>query len=343
MKYELTKDWTKYLAYFPVDKIDVYFWPQYAKLYESETEEAVCFACKNENNVFLFPILKRVFQFNNHQYFDFETAYGYGGPIANTDDVGFFLKALQLFFNYCKDNDFICGFTRFHPLLKNSNQFNTVGQLLFDRNTVAIDLTKPEDEIWMNSLAVKNRSTIKKSIKSELYFEADYAFKYLDDFINLYNNTMKKLDADDFFIFEREYYKNWIQNIPNSFLGVVLKDRKVISAAIFFYSNTFGHYHLAGSNSNYLSLNPNNFMIWEGLKELKKKDVKFLHLGGGSNGDSENSLLSFKSRFSPLRFDFNIGKMIFNHEIYEQVCKEWESNNPDKAIKFKSLLLKYKY
>ena len=343
MKCELTKDWTKYLAYFPKDKIDVYFWPQYVKLYESETEEAVSFVYMNENNVFLFPIIKREFEFNGHKYFDFETAYGYGGPIANTNDIVFFSKALNLFYEYCKDNGFICGFTRFHPLLKNSNQFDTVGQLLFDRKTVAIDLTKTEDEIWMHSLSLKNRSTIKKSIKSELYFEADYAFKYLDDFVDLYNNTMKKLNADDFFIFEREYYKNWIQNIPNSFIGVVLKDSRVISAAIFFYSNSFGHYHLAGSNSNYLSYNPNNFMIWEGLKELKKRGVKFLHLGGGNNGDSENSLLSFKSRFSPLRFDFNIGKMIFNYEIYERVCKEWELNNPEKATKFKSLLLKYKY
>jgi hypothetical protein len=343
MQYEVTKDWTNYMKYFPADKRDIYFLPQYVKLYESETEIAVCFACKNKKNVFLFPILRREFELNGKQFFDFETAYGYGGPITNTVDADFIAEALRVFYIYCQDNNFVCGFTRFHPLLQNSNHFDTVGKVILDRQTVAIDLTQNENQIWMQSITTKNRSTIKKAIAKELRFEADYSFKYLDNFIKLYNNTMGILDADDFFLFDHNYYKNWIENIPNSFLGVVFYKDRVISAAIFFYSDFFGHYHLAGSDREYLFLNPNNFLLWEAAKELKKKGVHNLHLGGGTDGNPDNSLLSFKSRFSPLKLDFKIGKMIFNSEIYEQVSHEWEKNNPDKAVQLNNLLLKYKY
>jgi serine/alanine adding enzyme len=343
MQYEVTTDWIAYLTHFPADKTDFYFFPQYAKLYESQTESAVCFAYQNGEKVFLFPILKREFIFEGKRYFDFETAYGYGGPIANTEDSEFITQGLQMFYKYCEDNDFVCGFTRFHPLLQNSSCFDVVGKVLLDRETVAIDLTKTEDEIWMGSLSTKNRSTIKKAISKGLRFEADYSFKYLDSFMGLYNNTMHKLGADDFFVFDRKYYTDWIKNIPNSFLGVVLYEDQVISAAIFFYTDVFGHYHLAGSDTEYLSLNPNNFMVWEAAKELKKIGIQYLHLGGGSNGAADNSLLSFKSRFSPMRFDFNIGKMIFNSEIYDKVCQQWEQNNLDKAEEFKNILLKYKY
>lgn len=343
MPHKLLVDWESELDCFPADKKDVYFSQHYAKLYETPNEKAVCYKFEDKNNIFLFPILKREFKFNGITYFDFETAYGYGGPIANTDDSHFISEALKSFFDYCQENDFICGFTRFHPLLQNSAYFQTVGQLILDRQTVAIDLTKSEDEIWMKSIAAKNRSAIKKSIANGLEFKPDYSFTYIDDFIELYNSTMNKLGADDFFVFYKDYYTEWIKNIPNSFLGVVLHEKRVVSAAIFFYSDIYGHYHLAGSHPDFLSLNPNNFMIWEAAKELKKKDIQLLHLGGGSSGNLDNSLLSFKSRFSPLRFDFNIGKMIFNKEVYQQICENWEGDNPNKAVYLKNLLLKYKY
>ena len=84
-------------------------------------------------------------------------------------------------------------------------------------------------------------------------------------------------------------------------------------------------------------------MLWEAAKELKKKDIHYFHLGGGSDGAPDNSLLAFKARFSPLRFDFNIGKLIFNRDIYDKICAEWETDHPEKAFKFKNVLLKYKY
>lgn len=343
MEFELTRDWNNYLNLFPKDKFDVYSSPQYVRLYETENDEAICFVCRSEIKVLIFPFLRREFNFNGKRYFDFETAYGYGGPISNTDDIVFIQRALQLFNNYCTNNDYVCGFIRFNPLLGNSKHFESIGQVLLDRKTVGIDLTKSEDEIWMNSIVGKNRSSIKKSISRGLTFEADYSFTYLEDFINLYNDTMNKLNAHDFYLFNNNYYKNWISNISNSFLGVVKFENKVISAAIFFFSNHFGHYHLAGSDPHFLKLNPNNFMLWEAAKELKRNNVKLFHLGGGSDGDSSNSLLSFKSRFSPLRYDFNIGRLVFNPNLYEQICNQWEEINAEKAVIFKNYLLKYKY
>jgi serine/alanine adding enzyme len=343
MSYSLINDWSEELSLFPATKLDVYFTPQYIKLYESDNEEAICFKYEKDGKLFLFPFLKREFNFEGKKYFDFETAYGYSGPIANTDDAHFIEDGLIGFYNYCKDNYFICGLTRFHPLLENSVQFDKVGDVFLDRQTVVIDLTKTENEIWMNSINGKNRSAIKKSISNNLHFEADYSFSFLKDFIELYNNTMKKLDAEDFFVFDNHYYEKWIVNMPNSFLGVVRLEDRIISAAIFFYSDLYGHYHLAGSNPEYLSFNPNNFMLWEAGKELKRKGIKLLHLGGGLDSNPENSLLSFKSRFSPLRLEFKIGKLIFNKELHQQICAQWEKNNPEKAIKFKNRVLKYKY
>lgn len=343
MKSSVVKIWDSFLLLFPYEFYDVYFEEKYVKLYETEDNEAVCFIYEEEDKLLLFPFLRRAFYYNEQIYCDFETAYGYGGPICNVNDIEFKVRSLNAFKNYCISNNFIAGFVRFHPLLNNHIGFPTIGKLLFDRHTIAMDLSLSEDEIWMNEIHTQNRNTIKKGKKSGLVFIVDKEYNYLNDFIRLYNKTMEKVDSDSFFYFKDNYYNSFKVDIKNSFLGLVSLDEKIISGAIFFYSKEFGHYHLSGSDSNYLFTSPNNFMLYEASKIMKSLDVKKFHLGGGLNSDEKNSLYQFKSKFSKSRYDFYIGKAIINQEIYDILCKEWSEKNPEKHIFFNNYLLKYKY
>ena len=340
---KITDSWNNYLDYFTNESKDIYFTEEYVKLYETEVDSAKCFVYNEGSNYLVFPFLRRQFEFKGTIYYDFETAYGYGGPIANTLDLSFISASLKAFFDYCCTHNYVAGFVRFHPLLDNSTCYNKIGKVTLDRETVSIDLNLSEEEIWLQEIKTKNRSTIKKSIKNNLIFIQDSEFQYLPEFIDLYTRTMNKLSADDFYLFDNSYYYKWRENIKDSFLGVVLYKEKIISAAIFFYSKTYGHYHLSGSNVDYLALNPNNFMLWEAAKSMKSLGVKSFHLGGGVNGDPNNSLLEFKSRFSKRRYNFFIGKTIFNNEIYQELCRLWGNNYSEKALLFNNHLLKYKY
>jgi len=342
MEILITNKWDHYLDYFSEEKRDIYFEEKYVKLYENSLEEAVCFVYNSENRYLIFPFLKRKFLFGDKIYYDFETPYGYGGPIVNVSDENFIRNGLQSFYDYCQSNNYVAGFVRFHPLLKNTLGFEQIGTVINDRKTVAINLQYAEEEIWLKEIQTKNRNTIKKGIKNGLEFIEDVNFKYLIDFIRLYNDTMHKLGVDDFYYFDESYYTEFNENIKNSFLGIVTYNNEVISTAIFFYSKDYGHYHLAGSNREYLSLCPNNFLLWEAAKVLRTKGVKYFHLGGGANSDEHNSLLEFKRKFSNKSFDFCIGKVIFNDAVYQLLCSEWETRNKEKAQLFKSHLLKYK-
>jgi len=258
-------------------------------------------------------------------------------------DETFISEALQSFYNHCQNNNYIAGFVRFHPLLNNTLGYKQIGTVIDDRKTVAINLQYAEEEIWLKEIQTKNRNTIKKGIKNGLQFIEDVDFKYLTDFIRLYNATMLKLGADDFYYFDESYYCKFKEEIKNSFLGVVTYNNEVISIAIFFYSKDYGHYHLSGSNKEYLSLCPNNFLLWEAAKIFKRKGMKYFHLGGGTNSDENNSLLEFKRKFSEKSYDFCIGKTIFNDTIYQLLCSKWEKSNKEKTQILKSHLLKYKY
>jgi len=344
MQVELISHWDNLLNNFPAEKQDVYFKEEYVRLYETDEEKAFCLVCQEENKILLFPLLRRAFVFNGITYYDFETAYGYGGPVANNDDESFRNRALCALKEYCAQNGFVAGFVRFHPLFQNQEGFETIGRLIADRKTVTIDLNQTMDEVWSNEIHSKNRNVIRKAEKAGCTFIVDDKYDHLEDFIRLYDSTMDKLSADGFYYFDDNYYKNLVAGIPDSFLGCV-EDAggKIISAAIFMYCGTYGHYHLSGSDKSQLSLSPNNFMLWEAAKELQKRGVKRFHLGGGTSGDEENSLFLFKRRFSKDTCQFYIGKLVFNQAAYDAICADWEQKNPDKAEHYKHHLLKYKY
>jgi len=342
MNIQISEDWNHILNSFIPENRDIYFLEEYVRLYETENEKATCCIIRDSEKIMLFPFLCRTFEYQGMIFHDFETAYGYGGPVWQHADVHFRTTALQMMVDELKHQNYVAGFIRFHPLLANYEGF-TVGQLIKDRKTVAIDISLDENDIWMQEIHTKNRNVIKKGEKSGLKFIVDNEFKYLPEFIRLYDATMDKLEAADFYYFKQQYYDELVKKLPNSFLGVVLHEGKVVSAAIFMYDGKYGHYHLSGSDVSALKLSPNNYMLWHAALELKKRGVKVFHLGGGTTSSDDDSLLCFKSRFSKNTYQFCLGKLIFNQNLYEKICIDWVQKNPDKAEQYKHFLLKYKY
>ena len=342
MKITIVEHWDGVLDTFQSAERDIYFREEYVRLYQTDTEKAVCCIVSDGEQTMLFPFLSRTFEYQGQYLHDFETAYGYGGPIWHHADDHFKTEALQMMVDELKHQNYVAGFVRFHPLLSNYEGFS-VGRLIEDRKTIAIDLSLDEKYIWMQEIHTKNRNVIKKGGKSGLTFVVDDDFKYLPEFVRLYDATMDKLDAADFYYFKQQYYNEFVKTLHNSFLGVVLYENRVVSAAIFMYEGEYGHYHLSGSDVSALKLCPNNFMLWHAALELKRRGVKVLHLGGGTTSAEDDTLFCFKSRFSKHIYQFCLGKLVFNKNLYNEICKDWELKNPDKVEQYKHFLLKYKY
>ena len=336
---EIRDTWNKCLDLIPDNKRDIYFFEEYVKLYQDDISKALCVVAQENDNILLLPIIRRQFE----TFFDFETPYGYGGPLVNTDDIRWIESALQSMKQFLVEQRYIAGFIRFHPLLHNNAICCNCCEVGLDRQTVVIDLLPDEDSIFSLQLSAKNRNMVRKALSEGLVFCADYDFVSLKDFIRIYGDTMSRLSADDFYFFDEAYYQSFAEMLrKRSFLGCVKKDGEILAAALFMYSRDYGHYHLAGSvKSSYHGVN--NLLLWQAALELKKQGVKIFHLGGGLNDDPENSLFKFKKSFSHTTAEFYIGKMIFNEDVYSTVCQEWEQKNPDKASLYKNRLLKYRY
>ena len=340
MKKYITDRWDSYLNRFDAAAVDIYYEEGYVKLYESKEGKALCAICEEDDRILLMPFIRKEID----GCYDFETAYGYGGPIANTGEQSWIDGALSAMADLFAEEGYVCGFVRFHPLLANSQMCRNHMQVLFDRNTVVIDTAQPEEQIWADQITSKNRNMIRKAEKNGLVYQAEYDFASLRDFVELYHSTMKRLEAEDFYFFDQTYYDAFAEHFENkAFLGTVRKDNKLICGALFMYSKEYGHYHLEGSDHAFSNLGANNLLLWKTALEFHQLGVKEFHLGGGYDASPDNSLLKFKKSFSGNRGDFFIGKWIFQEDKYAKLKEKWAGNHPDKVEKYGKLLLCYRY
>ncbi len=309
---------------------DIYFYPQYAKLYELNNEgEACCFLCKkSENDFIIFPFLKRrinslnLFKDLPEEYFDIISPYGYGGYLRNrycSIDMKYFLNLFQ---NYCKENNIISEFVRFNPWLKTQDDCSKFLKVKLWNQVVAIELTKSEEEIWAG-FDSKNRNRIRKSMRSGVIVKQDLNFILIDEFCRLYYQTMDKNNALNYYYFDRQFFQNMIDLLQKNItlFHALLKD-KIIASLIVLYVNNFAHAHLACSDEDYLNLAPCNRLFYEVALWAKKEGFKFFFLGGGKTPQPDDNLFRFKKRFSNKFLDFYIGKKIHNKEIYELLSQK---------------------
>ncbi|MGG3468168.1 GNAT family N-acetyltransferase [Neobacillus pocheonensis] len=326
------ENWHKYLD--QSIRKDIYFTPEYLEVYERNGDgKAQLFIYEDGQDFVYYPFLLR--GLNDLKFaedvkrkygdlYDITTPYGYGGPITNTKDE---IRKQQLFRqfeasfrSYCYQKNIITEFVRFHPLIRNDQDYKDIESTL-NRHTVYVDLSLDLEDIWAN-YDNKNRNRLRKAKTNEYFSMVHRSPSELENFMNLYYKTMDKKNAYEYYYFQRSFFENNVELLQNhlELIEVVMGD-KVIMSCFFMHYGEFIHYQLLGSDEEYLKYAPNNFLIHYVVEWAKSKGKKILHLGGGYAGDSD-TLYRFKKRFNKYGdLPFYIGKRIRNEEIYHELIK----------------------
>lgn len=308
---------------------DVYFSKNYGQLCE-EIDGGICkeylFSCEYGKIYSLF-ILKQIdYLIEGEQYYDIHTPYGYGGPIILecTEEKKLIQEFEKAFSLYCKDNKIISEFVRFHPIVQNGKIFSTIYNVTFNRKTVLLDLT--DDEIFYRQISSKCRNMIRKSEKLGVRIVLDEELTTIARFQELYYLTMKKNSANNIYFFSEKYFSSLKYNLKdNAFILNAILDDKIIASAIFLYYGDNMHYHLAATDPDFYSYASGNLLLWEAIKEGQRRELKSLHLGGGTTSDEEDHLLKYKKSFGNTEKnikEFYIGKKIYNLEIYQRLVEK---------------------
>jgi hypothetical protein len=244
-------------------------------------------------------------------FYDIQSPYGYGGPIASSEGPEFLAMAWEHYKDWCLRNNVLVEFVRFHPLLQNWNYYN--GDVVDDRITIWIDLNIDE---LLYSYSARTRRKINKAQKSGLCIEWVEPKDYVESFFKYYTNAMLELRADSFYIFPKEYIRELL-NWDYSKLALCKHGEDILGAALFLFGSHLIEYHLGFTSQEGKKYGILNLILHEAALLGKKLGLKKFHLGGGTGRDEKNPLLFFKEGFSNRRSYFRIGKKVYRQEIYD--------------------------
>ncbi|HBX50599.1 MAG: hypothetical protein A2W98_01150 [Bacteroidetes bacterium GWF2_33_38] len=344
-------NYTQCLNLFSIKNKDIYFLENYMRIYESDNENKMNFYFfEQQNNIALYPFFKNmipeIYNNYNQNFYDIQSAYGYCGILTNSYEPSFINDFYKSFEKYCIQNNIIAEFTRFNPLLQNHQFSKNHLTVIFDRETVALELNQSYDNIWLNEYSSKNRNMIRKAQKLGFSSKiiSNPSKEDIDKFISIYYHSMEKVGAEKYYFFDNNYFYNIFGDLKeNSYLFFIIdNENQVVCSSIFFHYGDYFHYHLSG-RSEKADNSVNSFLLDEAVKFAKSKGAITFHFGGGRTADSDDSLLKFKTSFSKTRLSFYIGKKIHNTEVYTNIVKQWEKLFPEKIEKFKNHILKYRY
>lgn len=303
---------------------DIYFTKEYGLIYEKNNEgdlKQYCF--KSDKGKVIYNFLKRKIDISKHkEIFDITTPYGYGGPLFieyREEDLEMLIEEFKNDFQqYCKINNIISEFVRFHPLIENHKKMNLYMDISNIRETICMEL-ESEEHIWKN-ISSKCRNMIRKAQKNNVEVIISENKDDLYEFIEIYTNTMIKNNALDYYFFDKEFFENTYELLKGNIkIFKAIYDNKCISSALIMSYGEYIHYHFSGSDINYSKIAANNLLLYEVAMWGLRNGFKYFHLGGGYSGNND-SLFKFKKSFAKNENrKFYIGKKIHNQKIYDEL------------------------
>lgn len=314
---------------------DVYYRCEYATSFMNN-EDGIPYLLyyQSEKSRLCYPVVEKdIADFSGFRgnlerghFFDWNTPYGYGGPLSDVDELDIDEQAqfIEELYELAKSRNVVSQFIRFHPLLQNQKVCNEVIENVYIKDTIYIDLITSDD--LMQQMDSKNRNLIRKAIKSDIVIVHDKGQLY-KEFMKIYEATMNRDEARDFYYFPESYYQFINEEMSKETeYFYAFKDENMVAASMFFYDEKVMHYHLSGNYVEYRTFAPTNLLIYAAANWGREQGCTALHLGGGIG--VEDSLFHFKKQFNKNgRVNFYIGRTVFEKGKYDELLRKRKDIN----------------
>ncbi|GLX99759.1 GNAT family N-acetyltransferase [Actinoplanes sp. NBRC 101535] len=248
--------------------------------------------------------------------------YGYPGPVSDAvaEDAAFWEPACAAMRDTLRSAGIVSAFVRMHPLLGSPPPtLERFGTLVCHGETVSMDLTVDEDEMWRQTRS-DHRNHINRARKAgtEIVFDD---WDRLPEWVEVYHDNMRRVGATSYYFFTTEHLAALHDAVGDRMhLAVALEDGEVVGG------NTFFSYD--GIATGYVSSTrraPKRYadeLLYDSVRRwCRQRGDRVFHLGGGKGG-ANDSLFSYKAGFSPSRHLFHTWRVVCDPEAYERLVRE---------------------
>lgn len=307
---------------------DFYHLPGYVRLEARRLGgEPVAFLADRGGDRFLLPLILRPIDpgAGGEGLLDAVSPYGYPGPslaVAPGGDAEAFLgRAVAGLVAGLRERRAVSAFVRAHPLLPLPEApLAAAGALVRHGETVSVDLTLPDEELWRQTRS-GHRTEINKAAREGQVARID------DDayaaFESIYRETMDRLGAADAYYFTSDYIAEFRRALGERLhLGVVEIEGQVACAALFTEVCGIVQYHLSGTRAAFHRRRPTKTLLHFARGWAKGRGNRVLHLGGGLGGQAD-ALFDFKAGFSKRRHPFSTLRLVVDEAAYRALTDRW--------------------
>jgi len=330
------KEWSKLLE--SCEQADLHFRPEFMKLFEEKMNgKAMLLVSRdiNNENYVLYPFFKRrindLVQFSSisQEYFDFVSPWYYGGIILQSKKNQ--KKTIKNFLNdfqdFIKEQNIVSEFTRIHPILPASQEYAHLTNATYQYDVAYLNLNQSLQSLW-NNIKKAHKSDIKSAIRNGIEIKFSTNESELKSFHEMYEKSMKRLEAEDFYFFSHDFMKSMKNSLKNNFvIGTAWYKEKPVGQAVFLFQYGIFYYWLAAYDFEYRNLHPNHLLVYESILQAKKNNNDFFYFGGGRN----ENLRKFKEAFGGMTTGCYTIRSIHNHKSYShlnKLCKRMKNPTP---------------
>ncbi|MCM4164769.1 MULTISPECIES: GNAT family N-acetyltransferase [unclassified Arenibacter] len=313
-------DWEKVLEQLGV--FDFYHTYDYHYLSKNDGEKPVLLVYNKDNLTIALPLLVR--QIFDTDYFDATSVYGYVGPLSNnTKETQDFKEYQNCLNEYFRSNRIIAVFSRLNPYIPQQAEIlSGIGEVKPIGNIVNIDLTQSLEQ-QRSAYRRDTRSRINKARRLCTIRKAE-SREDIKSFIDIYLETMRKLDANTSYFFDENYFFNFLKCKgfkTDILLAMHNESNKAIAGSMFVKTNDIIQYHLSGTKTEFLNIAPARLLLDEMRLLGSEEKYTYFNLGGGYHS-KEDALFNFKSSFSNDIKQFSVWKVVVDDNIYGQLKKD---------------------
>jgi serine/alanine adding enzyme len=246
---------------------------------------------------------------------DVTTPYGYGGPVPLGPEAPV-ERFWQLYEAWCRERGVVTTFLRFHPLLGNQREarlhVERLGRTVVWRLDPTIHLGSAMDK--------HHRRVIRRAEREGLEAHIEERPGSLNEFVALYEHTMRRNRAADFYLFPAAYWRAVHGSLGRCLVRVDVRRGVELHASLLMFATwPWLHYHLGASSDEGRRIGASHLALFAVARWGQERGYERLHLGGGVAG-REDSLFEFKRRFFPSGLaEAAIGKAVHDTARYRRL------------------------